>query len=286
MIQVKVAEAAGAHQTNGEQAGIHGAADMTDHLHMLAVICGQTGGGAGLFLAMLSAGAVGSVVHCAPMCGPFVLAQVSSNLSRIGAARLCERHRVAQGLLLPYHFGRITTYAALGALAAGGGAAVGALPFARWAPAALLLAGALLFAAQATRRLVPQAAQGRIRSARRRMAWMSPQGSALLARLAQRIDRSTWRGGFLLGLLLGFLPCGMLYAALAAAAGSGSAPAGAAAMVAFGLGTAPGLAAVGIAGQAGGRMFARGAALLGPIIMLLNAALLTALAWQRLMPSA
>ena len=49
-------------------------------------------------------------------------------------------------------------------------------------------------------------------------------------------------------------------------------------MLAFGLGTVPALVAVGIAGQAAGRHWQRGVTAAAPAVMLLNAALLTALA--------
>jgi len=52
---------------------------------------------------------------------------------------------------------------------------------------------------------------------------------------------------FLLGLVWGWLPCGMVYAALAMALASGSAAGGAATMLAFGLGTLPTLLTVGLA---------------------------------------
>jgi sulfite exporter TauE/SafE len=50
-----------------------------------------------------------------------------------------------------------------------------------------------------------------------------------------------------MGLLWGWLPCGLVYGALVAAAFAGSAEAGAAAMAAFGLGTLPWLLAAGVA---------------------------------------
>src|SRR5204863_2024715 len=100
----------------------------------------------------------------------------------------------------------------------------------------------------------------------------------LTGRLTGRMDRSTHLGGLLLGLALGFLPCGFLYAALAAASASGGPAAGALAMVTFGLGTVPSLVAVGIAGQAVGRRWHRAAASVAPAVMLLNAVLLTVLA--------
>ncbi len=59
--------------------------------------------------------------------------------------------------------------------------------------------------------------------------------------------------GYALGLMLGFLPCGLLYGALAAAAASGDPLTGAFAMIAFALGTVPALLAVGLAGHVAGQ---------------------------------
>src|SRR3954469_3330054 len=79
----------------------------------------------GLFLA----GAAGSVAHCVPMCGGFVLGQAADRMGRLQAGEMCEWRRLRGGLLLPYHFGRLTTYAALGALAAGSAAVLGRAPW-------------------------------------------------------------------------------------------------------------------------------------------------------------
>src|SRR6185295_5836437 len=49
-----------------------------------------------------------------------------------------------------------------------------------------------------------------------------------------------------LGLILGFLPCGLLYAALLKAVSAGSFAGGAVSMMAFGLGTAGALLAIGL----------------------------------------
>ncbi len=89
-------------------------------------------------------------------------------------------------------------------------------------------------------------------------------------------------GEYLFGLTLGFLPCGFLYAALAAAAASGRPMLGAAAMAAFGLGTAPLLMVIGVAGNAAGRQWNRVVTAAAPVLMALNAVLLLVLAWQRL----
>ncbi len=252
---------------------------MTDHLQMLLALCGPDGpgNGAALFAALFTAGLLGSVVHCAPMCGPFVLAQVSSRMQRISAAHLCERQRLTQGVLLPYHAGRLSIYALLGALAAASGGLAGALPGAQWLPSVLLILGAMLFLSQATRRLFP---------GWRPFGRLASQGAApwatKIATLARRIDRTRPAGGFLLGAVLGFLPCGFLYAALAVAASTGAPWRGAVAMLAFGLGTAPSLMVVGVAGQAGGRAWSRAMTALGPPLLLLNSVVLFVLAFARL----
>ena len=152
--------------------------------------------------------------------------------------------------------GRLTTYAGLGALAGAGGAALGRLPWFGWLSGALLVLAALLFLRHALRRLAPSLGAA--------LPWAvagtdrAPRGWIRLIRgLSARVDRTRPAGGLLLGLTLGFLPCGFLYAALAAAAATGGSAAGgpltgAAAMLCFGLGTVPSLVAVGLAGHAAG----------------------------------
>jgi sulfite exporter TauE/SafE len=56
---------------------------------------------------------------------------------------------------------------------------------------------------------------------------------------AKLLPAQTMRSAYLAGLVWGWLPCAMVYAALAAAAFSGGAAAGALGMAAFGLGTLP-----------------------------------------------
>ncbi len=253
---------------------------MTNHFTWIDTLCvpgAIAGAGPALLLALLLAGATGSVVHCAPMCGPFVLGQVSDRLARIPAARLCEQARLSSALLLPYHAGRLTTYAAIGALAAATGAAARTGAWPGVLPALLLLAGALLFLGHALVRLAPG-----LRPLLPLPEQAPPGWARLVRRLAARVDRNRPGGGFLLGIALGCLPCGLLYAAIAAATTAGSAAGGALAMLAFGLGTVPALVAVGVAGQAAGRAWHRGVAVAAPLVMLVNAAVLAAMAWQRL----
>jgi uncharacterized protein len=246
-------------------------------MHMLIAWCGAMPSGGGVILGLFLAGAAGSSMHCVPMCSGFVLGQVADRMARMPAAALCEWRRIGAAALVPYHLGRLTTYTALGALAGFGGAALGRVPWLGWLSGALLLLGALLFLAQAVRRLAPAVQRHLPGLDQAPEAWVR-----LIRRFTAGLDRDRPLSGYRLGVVLGFLPCGFLYAALAAATASFSPLAAAAGMFAFGAGTVPALVVVGLAGQAAGRRFHRAVAVLAPVVMLFNAALLGGLALRGL----
>ena len=73
---------------------------------------------------------------------------------------------------------------------------------------------------------------------------------------------------FLMGLVLGGLPCGLSYAAFAKALATGDVSAGLATTLAFGLGTLPGLLAIGAGAAVLMRRFRRQADMLAGLIMI------------------
>lgn len=221
----------------------------------------------GLPAALLLAGLAGSLVHCVGMCGPFVLGQVMASVEPPGERPYGEWQRLTGALLVPYHLGRFTTYTALGALAGGATAVFASLEMFSWLSALLLTAAAGLLAAQALGMALKTA---------------SP-AATLLARLGAPLSASrTAIARYGLGVVLGLLPCGLLYAALAAAAGSGSVVAGAIAMACFALGTVPALVAVGWGGLIVRRHLRRVARWVSPPLLAGNALVMLALASQRL----
>jgi sulfite exporter TauE/SafE len=233
---------------------------LADCLHGLTAL--GASGTAVLAGSLFVAGLAGGAIHCAGMCGPFVIAQVTSGL----AARP-TLSRLSAGALVPYHLGRATTYAGLGA-AAGlvSGTLVHGAGF-RPVLVVLLVLGAALMLAQAVAQLAT-------------VLPATPAGPAdRVARAAAPLLADA-RGSrrFVLGIVLGFLPCGLLYGALAAAAAAGSALGGALAMAAFAAGTVPALVGVGLAGAFFGRRFLPAARAIAAPMLVVNAAVLAVLA--------
>lgn len=226
---------------------------------------------AGVALAMLLAGLVGGLGHCIGMCGPFVLSQVAANLPGEGC-RYGTLQRLAGAALLPYHLGRATTYVFLGTL---GGALAGRAALA--AETRLLTAGLLVLAAAA------MLLWGVERLARLRPAVAAglPAGW-IVGRIEPLLGDPRGARGYALGVALGFLPCGLLYGALAAAAGTGSAAGGAAATAAFVAGTTVPLVGLGWLGSLFGRRWAGPLRRAAPILFLVNAAFLAWIAWRQL----
>ncbi len=238
----------------------------------IAALCG-TGDPqtlAGILLVLLLSGLVGGFAHCGPMCGPFVLMQLGGATPALGIRRL------SAGLLPTYHLGRLITYSALGAAAGGlGGSLLDLHPF-RDIAAALLGLAALAFLTQGLKgiaRFLP-------------LPTASALGTgfgAVIARTVGPILRFVPQGfpglrGLLLGLVLGFLPCGFLYAALIASLATGSALAGALAMMGFALGTVPSLVTVGVVGAGLAQRWRSLADRALPPIFLINALTLGGLA--------
>jgi sulfite exporter TauE/SafE len=184
---------------------------------------------AGLPLSLFLAGLAGSLVHCVGMCGPFVLGQVIADTGPT-TGRYGEWQRLTGAALVPYHLGRLTTYTALGAFAGAVTALFVATTGFAWLSGVMLALAAILMVLQALGLA---------------LGATSPL-SGVVSRLAGPFVSSPAPANrYALGLVLGFLPCGLLYGALAAAAGTASALQAALAMMAFGLGTLPALVGVG-----------------------------------------
>jgi sulfite exporter TauE/SafE len=195
-------------------------------------------------------------LHCVQMCGPIVISY-SVSLKR----DMMLAH-------LSYNAGRVMTYSALGALAGAAGSGIGMLgKMAGLASAARLLAGvAMVITGILMLRVLPRKVLVQVER-RGAMALFSKSIGRLLV-------SSRALGKFGLGLMLGFLPCGLIYGALLKAVETARPLAGAFTMAAFGMGTAVALLAMGMASSfAGLRMGAWGNRLAGASILTAGAIL-------------
>jgi len=189
-------------------------------------------------LAVLAAG-FASGVHCIGMCGGIVGAfSARRALSPSDAPRVAKAEWPRQ---LVFNAGRITSYAAAGAFVGGvGGVGV-------WVSGALPVQTALFVLANAMLVLIGLYLAGAGRTLVRLEVLGAPIWRSVQPLAARLLPADTLPQSFAAGAVWGWLPCGLVYGALAAAAFAGSPARGAFVMLAFGLGTAPNLLAAGLA---------------------------------------
>ncbi|MGE0101058.1 MAG: sulfite exporter TauE/SafE family protein [Blastocatellales bacterium] len=173
-----------------------------------------------------------SSLHCIQMCGPVVLSYSIAIGDRPGI-RMLPAHAA-------YNAGRIITYTVLGGIAGLTGRSLDlAGQLAGIENLTAIIAGILmLLAGLVMLDLVPIEKLRKLDLLRVTSGFLKPLG--------KRISSSRTIDKFALGLMLGFLPCGLIYAALLKAMASGTPFAGALTMTVFGLGTAGALMMLGL----------------------------------------
>ncbi len=189
---------------------------------------------ASLLVAALLAGLAGGL-HCAAMCGGFVVALAGRDA---GTQVMRPARAILRGQLA-YHAGRIGTYSILGALfGAAGAATLGAIDLAPAQRILYALANLLLLALAF--RIATRHAGGE---------WMSRALLPLTGRALPAVMRATRGHGTLqrvaVGAAWGLVPCTLVYGMLPLALFAGGAWQGAAVMAAFGLATLPNLVGIG-----------------------------------------
>ena len=168
-------------------------------------------------LAAFFIGLVGSL-HCIGMCGPIAIALPvpdSNNLSFF------------TGRIL-YNLGRVVTYSFLGVVF---GLLGGRIALAGAQQVVSIILGVIIIIAV----LLPQ----KYKNYFAQHPAIQKLAQPLKSNIGLLFSKGTFSAMFLIGILNGFLPCGLVYVALAGAIASGDAISGAAVMILFGLGTVP-----------------------------------------------
>ncbi len=178
-------------------------------------------------LASFFVGLLGSF-HCIGMCGPIAIAlpvPTSNNISFV------------TGRLL-YNLGRVVTYSFLGAVF---GLLGSRLVISGFQQSVSIVLGVVIVVAV----LIPPKYKTKFTQHKIIQKISLPLKSGI----SDLFKRGTFSAMFLIGVLNGFLPCGLVYVALAGAIASGDAISGSAVMILFGLGTIPTMFAATIFGK-------------------------------------
>ena len=168
--------------------------------------------------------------HCLGMCGGFVLT--------LGASATSARVNLLRQLV--YATGRVSVYALAGAFVGFGAWKLnaGLATIINVQASLSILAGLLLIA------------EGSFSAGLLRRPFANAHNCPGASTFATLLRAPNWSAVFVAGCVNALLPCGMVYAYLALAAGSGNLFTGAFVMALFGLGTFPALLIVGLAGTA------------------------------------
>ena len=184
-------------------------------------------------VSLFLAGLLGSG-HCVAMCGGIAIA--------LGGAP--GGSRVSRSIL--YQLGRLTSYGMAGGLAGAIGSTGLSLATTHWSDI-LRLASALIVVVIGLRLALGSGSQVKWLNGPERVGgriWRS------MLPLAQKsLPQAPQLRSFVLGMYWGWLPCGLVYSALLAAAVAGSGMRGAVVMLAFGAGTVPAMLGAGLLGS-------------------------------------
>jgi len=166
--------------------------------------------------------------HCVGMCGPIAIALPVPNSSKIS---------FVSGRLL-YNLGRVTTYSFLGAVFGLLGSRLVISGFQQSVSIVLGIAIVVVV-------LIPPKYKAKITQHK----FVQKITLPLKSGISDLFKHGTFSAMFLIGILNGLLPCGLVYVALAGAIASGDAISGSAVMILFGLGTIPTMFAATIFGK-------------------------------------
>jgi sulfite exporter TauE/SafE len=184
-------------------------------------------------------GLISSFGHCLGMCGGIVAIYSARQAAQTPTGdKPGMLARIAS--FLPLHLGRITTYTFFGALIGLAGSLLDQFSgMMGWQGAFSVLVGlAMLLVALSLMGVLPPVEVALVSMA---------GGNSPMARMRGLFGKRSFLATLTLGILWGFLPCGLVFAMLVVAARTQTIWGGALTMLAFGLGTVPTLLGFGLA---------------------------------------
>lgn len=175
------------------------------------------------YLMILQFGFFGSLGHCIGMCGGFIVSYTSTKIDP-------QSSKISQSMYhLLYNSGRVSSYVILGAMFGAFGSLWEATP---------LMRGVMFGIAGILMILMGFSLAGKLKFLNR-IEYGLTEKNWYRKLFTKLISDSNKRSFYFLGMLNGFFPCGLVYAALVWAMATGSILGGALVMLIFGLATLP-----------------------------------------------
>lgn len=187
-----------------------------------------------ILLSLLSMGFFGGFTHCISMCGPLVVSQISNNLATTKIEDFHGFNKFKKFALLSYHLGRITTYSLLGFITSLIRIKLDESNNFKFFSAFLIFVAIIFFVIMFLKQNQNFLYFKKIKFYRFNFLKkfilfkifykiLSKLVGFLYKNLDFLFKNSRGFYGYFLGIILGFIPCGMLYGAIAIA-GSFSSP--------------------------------------------------------------
>jgi sulfite exporter TauE/SafE len=192
-----------------------------------------------LFFSLFSLGIFGGFSHCIGMCGPFVITQASQKIKNIEIEKYSNFEKLKSFALLPYHLGRITTYAFIGFFTnIMSKEIVDFFNFKKFSAFTLLIASFFFINIFFEKKFL-------IISKKIKPLKTNKLNKSLINLIFFKINflfkNPEGFNGYLIGLILGFIPCGLLYGAFAITLSFSNSFNALIGMIIFGLSTFPAL---------------------------------------------
>lgn len=196
-------------------------------------------------------GLLGGFSHCAGMCGPFVLTQVGNRLGKISIEQATVFKKLSGLALLPYHCGRITTYCFITISSSYLSKNLKNIIAFKYLAGFLLFIGALIIFNSTIAKIkfpfkIPPNSTNE--SPKVNCGTFSFLKNQLKNLINSLFLNPTGLKNYFLGIVLGFIPCGLVYGAIVTSLSLDNYLAVLLAMLAFGIGTIPALFLTGCGG--------------------------------------
>ena len=214
-----------------------------------------------IIISLISLGFFGGFTHCSGMCGPFILTQVSNRLENIPISEFSNFQKLKNLALLPYHLGRITTYTIMGFFCSLFAENIKNVTQFKTLSAIFLFLASLIFLNLLFEKSPLRKAKKALELTKIKLKNKLPfksktlKNAPLLLNVSKALRNLKFLksllttlfknpkglNGYLLGLILGFIPCGLLYGAFLLAASITSPVLAGLGMFLFGISTIPAL---------------------------------------------